>query len=134
MKHNKKGRTRPMVTEMGMGLLVAIAISIILAIGVSVLIMNGSVAESNVKYFAIPIQFISSFLGALLAGKRIGQKYAIVCGSIGISYCFILLSATIMFFKSSFAMVGIGIGMCVAGCMAACAICMIRKGSVGRRK
>ena len=134
MQHNKKGRTRPVVAEVGMGLLVAIAISIILAIGVSVLIMNGTVAESNVKYFAIPIQFISSFLGALLAGKRIGQKYAIVCGSVGISYCFILLATTIMFFKSSFTMVGIGIGVCIAGCMAACAICMIRKGRAGRRK
>lgn len=134
MKYNKRGRTRPVVAEVGMGLLLTIVTSILLAIGVSVLVSNGTAAESNVRYFAITIQFISSFLGALLAGKRIGQKYAIVCGSVGISYCFILLATTIMFFKSSFTMVGIGIGMCVAGCMAACAICMIRKGRPGRRK
>ena len=134
MKYNKKGGTRPVVAEVGLGLLVAIVISILLAIGVSVLVMNGTAAESNVRYFAIAIQFIAPFLGALLAGKRIGQKYAIVCGSVGISYCFILLATTIMFFKSSFTMVGIGTGMCVAGCMAACAICMIRKRKAGRRK
>lgn len=134
MKRSNKGGTRPIVVETGIGVVVAIAVTLLLAMGVSLLVSNESAAESNIKYFAIPIQLVAPFLGALIAGKRVDQKYAIVCGSVGASYCFILLAVTILFFDSAFRAVGIGIGMCAAGTVGACAICMMKKGRRGKRK
>lgn len=133
MKTSKK-RTRPIITNLLWGLLIGIIISIVFSGIVGLFVLNDGVAEENTKYFAMVIQFIAAFVGSVFVGKRVGQKYAIVCGCSAAIYCLVLVASTIMFFDGAFQSVGMGVGMCAAGYVVACAMCMMNKRKGHRRK
>lgn len=133
MKTSKKG-TRPIIVSLLWGLLIGIIVSIVFSSVVGSFVLNGGIAEENTKYIAMVIQFIAAFAGSVFAGKRVGQKYAIVCGCSAAIYCLVLVASTIMFFDGAFQSAGMGVGMCAAGYVVACTMCMMNKRKGHRRK
>ncbi len=134
MKKSTYAGTNSIIRNVLIGLLIGILASVVLALLIAVLIHNGMLVENRIKLIVAPIQFVAAFIGSLLAGKRSGQKYAIICGATVILYYMILLASGIMFFESTFQNIGLGIGMCAAGYISACAICMTGKKNKRKRK
>lgn len=134
MKKAGNKRTRPIMIEVSWGIFVAIIASVILGGVTSLFVLTGRITEENVKYVVLVIQFVAVLLGSIFSGKRAGQKYAIVCGCTSAIYCLTLLAITILFFDSAFHMLWSGVGMCAAGGVAACTMCMIGKEKHRRRK
>lgn len=117
-----------------LGVAAAIVISIICALVISLLVMNGHMSEGTITYFACGTQLLSALLGTLIAGKAVGEKYALVCGVTALIYCFILVAAAILCFDSAFGNAAFGIFMMLIGCAASCLICTRQGGRKTRRK
>lgn len=134
MKRTSQVGTKAIIKNILLGLLAGMLATILLTLLVAIWIHNGTLAESRISLVVAPMQFVAVLIACLLAGKRAGQKYAIICGATAMLYCTILLSATILLFDSEFNCVGLGIGMCTAGCVCSCAICMMKKGKKRKRR
>lgn len=134
MKRTSQTGTNTIIKNIMLGLLAGILVSILMILLAAFLVHNGTMTENKINLIVTPIQFVAVLIGSLLAGKRAGKKYAIICGATALLYCMILLCTTIMFFDSTFHAVGLGIGMCAAGYIAACTICMTGKGKKRKRK
>ncbi len=134
MKVSQKNGTRSIVSDIAMGFLLSVVITMISALVITAVTIKEVIDESALKFMIMPVQVLAVVVGALVAGKRANRKYAIVCGSVGVAYCFLLLATTIIFFESSFGAVGSGVGMCILGVAVSCAICMFGKGNGRKRK
>lgn len=134
MKRKKYSGTRSVISDIGLGLITAIVISLVSGLLTTILVTTARIEEDQIKYMVTGIQIIAPFSGAILAGIKAGQKYALVCGGVSAAYCFALLALTIIVFNCEFQSVGLGVGMCALGGVAACAICMIKKSRRTRRK
>lgn len=134
MKNKNKAGTRSALKEVLLGIVVGTVVSVVLCAALSYLIIQGKTEEMTATILVMGIQYIAASLCALFAGKRVGNKYAVVCGCAAGGYLLLLFASSILFFGSSFHRVGIGCIMCVAGFVTACAMCMIKKRSSHRRK
>lgn len=134
MKKTTKNRTSSIFKSITIGLVAAIITTTVMLALTGWLIQSESVSEKTSRLFIMATQFIATFIGALIAGKTFGSKYAVVCGFSVVAYLFILTTTAILFFQSQFGGVGSSIGMCCAGFAAACAICTIKKDRNRRRK
>lgn len=133
MKRTSQAGPSTIIKDILLGQLAGMLTSTLLLLFASVLIHNGTIAEYRINLIISSIQFVSVLISCLLAGKKAGQKYAIICGATALIHCVLLLCVTIMFFDSSFQGVGTGVGMCAAGCVAACTICMTGRGKKRKR-
>lgn len=134
MKHDQKWKINNMLVDIVAGLAVSVLISFLLIIGIAFIIHGGKMDEASAGYIVLFVQAVAVFGGAFVAGKRSKRKYAIVCGSVGTAYCFLLLGMTVIFFGGSFNLLGAGLGVCAIGTVLACATCMINKKKTRRRK
>lgn len=134
MKRKKNSGTRSVISDIGIGLITAIVISLVLGLLTAILVATARMEEDHIKFMVTGIQIIAPLSGAILAGIKAGQKYALICGGVSAAYCFMLLALTIIVFNCEFQSVGFGVGMCALGGVAACAICMVKKGRRTSRK
>lgn len=132
MKNISVSRTSWVVSNILIGVAIGVLISLALAMIAVAFINNKMINESRIDMIIAPIHLAATFVGCIISGKRMGRQYAIICGIVAILYCIILLSSTILFFDGVFQKVGLGVVMCAAGSIGACAICMMGKGR--RRK
>jgi putative membrane protein (TIGR04086 family) len=100
----------------------------------AVLIINEKFSENGMHYFSFGITLASSMIGGLIAGKRMGGKYAFATFLTGGIYCLVLIGAGILLFDGLTSdvwttLVAIGIGS-----ICACAICISGKGRGRKRK
>ncbi len=94
MKRTSQAATNAIVKNILLGLLTGLLASILLILLAAVLIHNGTITENRIDLIVTPIQFVAVLIGCLLAGKKAGQKYAIICGATALLYSMILLCTT----------------------------------------
>lgn len=134
MKGYKERKNMGAVKAFALAELVGFALSLVLLAVLAVLIGRELLPESAGTYAVHAIRTVGVFVAALIAGKQIGCKYALVCAGAAGVYMLILIGTTVLFFDSRFDGFVAGLISSIIGAAAACAICMIRKGRGVRRK
>ena len=130
---------RTFMPNSGRAIILGLALSLLLTIGfVSItasLLLSGAIPESRIQICTCTCLVISIFTGTLVAARGGETKIAIRIVVVGILYGFILLAAGILALGGPVNHLLRNLLCILAGCVAACAIC-IRKGKSkrGRKK
>lgn len=128
----KKLPNRFVSTALLFGVSTELAISLLAAAIIATLVLGGRVSEEKMQYFAVAIQFLATFAGALIAGKTLQNRFAMTCGITAAIYCLLLIGTGILIFDCALESVWTGIVSVAAGAVAACVLCL--KQPSGRRK
>ncbi len=116
------------------GICVSVVVSVLLSVFLAVLVLNERVSESAIGYCTALITMIGSLSGCLAAGKKCNEKLAILFGSVGVIYLFILVGMGVLFFDGGFHNLGLRLLAAGVGCVISCAICIRGKGTKRKRK
>jgi putative membrane protein (TIGR04086 family) len=119
---------------MSTGVLASVLSSVVLAMLTAIMVINEKLSEDMIHYASFVITLVSSVVGSLLAGKKIGGKYAMSTFLTGGVYYLVLMGTGILFFDGLTAGVWTILTAIVIGSFCACAICIMGKGRRGRRK
>ena len=119
----KNGIGRSILT----GVILAVVISVVIAAFMGILVINKRFNYEYVKYITPVVQFISSVACGVVAGKIVGQKYAVIISGAVAGYCFVLAAITVFVFGSDFGRVGLSILMCALGAVVSCLLCTIKR-------
>lgn len=134
MKMKTEGGNRSMISGMSTGVLASVLTSVILAMLTAIMVINEMLSENMMHYASFIITLASSVIGGLLAGKKIGGKYALATFLTGGVYYLVLMGMGILFFDGLTVGVWTILTAIVIGSFCACAICITGKGRGGRRK
>lgn len=121
-------------SSIGMGLGASILCALILALVTAFMITSEKVNEESMQYFTYIILCVSSLVGALIAGKRTGSKYALSTGSTALSFAFALVGTGILFFNGGFHNLLSNTLAILVGGVIACTICITSKPNKRSRK
>lgn len=127
MKKSRAKQSNGIAKSILTGVILAIVISVAATVLLGALVINETVKYEHVKFVAPVIQFASSVVCGLVAGKIAGQKYAVITSGAVAGYCFILTATTVTVFGGEFGNVGLGILMCAVGAVVSCLLCMVKR-------
>lgn len=122
-KAKRKAWEMSILSSAGIGLGFSLAVTILgVCIG-AILISNEYLKPQGIIYLSIIIQFISSLVGALFAGKISAEKKVIASGLAAISYFCVLVGVAILVFDGIKGGFIAGIVACLVGSGAAIMLC-----------
>lgn len=134
MKMKIEGGSSSMISGMSAGILASILTSIILAMLTAVLVINEKFSENGMHYFSFGITLVSSMIGGLIAGKRMGGKYALATFLTGGIYYLVLIGVGILLFDGLASGVWTILAAIGIGSICACTICITGKSRGRKRK
>lgn len=122
MTVNKKtgGTAVTMPAGLSLGAVASMLVTFLCAAILAKLIDSEAVPEDSIGYGIMVLLVLSSYIGAMVASKRIKRKMLTVCVLSGVVYMAMLLGITALFFGGQYQAVGVtallvmcGIGLAV---------------------
>ena len=132
MSAKQTTNTRRVTALVGRGVLIAAAVTILSAAGLAALILGERIPQSALGPVVFVIITISTGLGTLFAAKPSVGKSAIITGTTGLVYFFLLMASGILFFDGHLKNVGIHLLAILIGAAVGTLLVLRKKGS--RRK
>lgn len=134
MKSYREGKKPGTLMVFVIAELVGILLCFLLSAITAMLIAKELIPESAGKIVTHIIRTLTAFVVAMIAGKRIGRGYALVCMSAVGVYMMLMIGIAILLFDSNFDGVVAGFVGCAVAATVACVICLARTGRRLKRK
>ena len=133
-RHAPDRKKRSMTVGVLTGILIFAFITVAGAILLTSLLIGDKLSLDAGKYILYFVLMLSAFLGAITAGKMIGEKRLLVCGVIAAVILFVLVGVNILFYDGQFHGLGMTVLMVLTGCTLANVVSLKGKGNKLRRR
>lgn len=134
MKRKSEQRGKSILRAVILGLVVMVLLGLAVCVIASWLLMRGKIDEQRTMMLSVIFSFFISAIGAYVAGKRAGGKYAIVCIGTVVTYFLVLVICTALLFSGQFDHVGLGLCACTVGGVLSCLLCTMHKKKAHKQK
>ena len=118
---------------LAVGFAVSMSVTLLMTLLLTKLILNETVAMEHVGYSTMLLLLAASFLGAVVAQRKIKHRRMLVCLESGAVYFLGLLAVTALFFGGQYTAVGVTGLLILAGCGCA-GLITAGKGSAGKKR
>ncbi len=119
-QNNHTGTSASIWKGTSIGVVAALITGIILSPVGAYLIMQETIPENMYGILSAGILFAATFVGALLASKKVMGQYAVVCGVVAGVNIVLCVASNILFCGSQYGNAGIGLVAIIAAGIIAC--------------